>query len=200
MVEAQSAGVSTGALAQAAGIHENTVRGHLDRLVADGYIIRERGSAVGRGRPAWLWRAVSRDADSPYAALASVLADTLARTSDDPVADAREAGRAWGREIAGAQGMTRDGTETTGADAASGRHAVIAVMRDQGFAPHDTGDDIVLRRCPLIEAAAKHPTIVCSVHLGMIDGVLETIGRDDDADLVPFTGPGECTLRVGAAS
>jgi len=192
MVEAQSAPISTAALAQAAGLHENTVRTHLEQLVADGYLVRERQAATRRGRPAWLWRPVAQDSASPYAALAGVLADTLARTSADPVADARGAGREWGREIAIGR--------PTATDAASARHSVIEAMRDQGFAPHDTGDAVLLRRCPLFEAAAEHPAVVCSVHLGIIDGVLESIGRDGDPDLIPFTGPGECTLHVRASS
>ncbi|GAA3898291.1 helix-turn-helix domain-containing protein [Microbacterium invictum] len=192
MVEAQSAGVSTTALAQSAGLHENTVRGHLEHLLEDGYLTREREPAAGRGRPAWLWHPVTRDPESPYAALASVLAGTLARTSVDPVADAREAGRGWGREIGA--GLDRE------VDAGSARRAVVSVMRDQGFAPDDTGGAIVLRRCPLIQAAARHTDVVCAVHLGMIDGVLHAIGRDDRVGLVPFTGPSQCTLLMRAAN
>lgn len=192
MVEAQQGGVSTAALARAASLHENTVRGHLEHLLADGYLTREQVRAGGRGRPSWQWRAVAQDAASPYATLAGVLAATLVRTSVDPVTDAHEAGRGWGRETA--MGMP------VASDAASARRTVVAVMRDQGFAPDDAGDAITLRRCPLIQAAATHPEIVCAVHRGMVDGVLSAVGRADATELVPFTGPGECTLRVRATS
>ena len=37
--------------------HPNTVREHLDALVDQGLVIRERGQARGRGRPAWRYAA-----------------------------------------------------------------------------------------------------------------------------------------------
>lgn len=185
MVESQSAPVSTGALVEASGLHENTVRGHLERLLADGFITRSAAPSGRPGRPAWLWRANIADAAAPYAALAGVLAETLARTSDDPIGAAREAGRRWGRELGAQRTVVSDG-----------RAIVVEAMTEAGFAPLDTGTDVLLRRCPLIEAAAKHPSIVCSVHLGMIDGVLETAGQRGDAELAPFTAPGECTLHL----
>lgn len=192
MVEAQASGVSIAALARAASLHENTVRGHLEHLLEDGYLTREQEAVGGRGRPAWLWRAVVREADAPYAALAGVLAETLARTSADPTADAHTAGQGWGRGLAA--------TLPKASDAASARRTVVAVMRDQGFAPDDAGETITLRRCPLIQAAATHPDVVCAVHRGMVDGVLSEVGRDDTTELTPFTGPGECTLHVRATS
>ncbi len=192
MVEAQAAPVSTAAIAAAAGLHENTVREHLERLHADGYLHRERAVSARRGRPAWLWRAVTQDAVAPYAHLAAVLAGTLARTAADPTADARRAGRQWGAAIADGALPAASSAEA-GADA---RAAVVAVMDAQGFAPHDTGDEVLLHRCPLIEAAAQHPDIVCAVHLGMIDGVLAASGRRADARLVPFSAPGVCTLQL----
>lgn len=190
MVEAQSAPVSTAALATATGLHENTVRGHLEHLMTDGYLTGSPAPARGRGRPAWHWRALSRDDSSAYAALAAVLADTLARTSADPVGDAHGAGIRWGRDLA----------RESGSDAASARHAVTTVMREQGFAPDDTGEQITLRRCPLIEAAATHQSVVCAVHRGMVDGVVAAVGATETAELAPFTGPGECTLHLRAAS
>ncbi|WP_165310904.1 hypothetical protein [Microbacterium protaetiae] len=73
------------------------------------------------------------------------------------------------------------------------------MMREQGFAPDGAGDEVVLRRCPLIEAASKHPTIVCAVHQGMIDGVLAAAGEQMDTRLIPFSAPGQCTLQLRAA-
>ncbi|UUT35701.1 hypothetical protein [Microbacterium elymi] len=80
-------------------------------------------------------------------------------------------------------------------DGEDARSTVVEVMREQGFAPNDTGDVVLLERCPLIEAASRHPAIVCAVHQGMIDGILGARGSDAESRLIPFTGPGECTLR-----
>ncbi len=188
MVEAQTSPVSVAALTAATGLHENTVRGHLEQLRIDGYLQRERHQGEGRGRPAWLWRATKAASGNPYAALATALADSLARSDDDPVGRARDAGRAWGAEIAGSH-----------RDDASSREAVIETMREQGFAPYDTGGDVLLRRCPLIEAATRHPAIVCAVHQGMIDEILAARGDGGESVLHPFTAPGECTLELRVA-
>lgn len=185
LVEAQSAPASTAAICAATGLHENTVRGHLEQLRLDGYLRRRRAEITGRGRPAWLWWAVLPDPESPYAQLATVLAESIAATATDPVGLAREAGRRWGRELA----EPHD-------DAESSRELVLAVMREQGYAPVGDGDEMRLCRCPMIEAAAKHREIVCAVHLGMIDGLVESRGDRSESDLHPFTAPAECTLHL----
>ena len=205
MVEAQSSPVSTAALSTATGLHENTVRGHLDQLYADGYIGREREPAAGRGRPAWLWTAARPDPENPYAALAGVLADSLAQAGGDPIGRAREAGRRWGQEIAArrasiaAAEVAASTPPSEAAQLPSPRQTVIDVMREQGFAPEDRGDDVMLSRCPLIEAATRHPTIICAVHQGMIDGVLASTGDEADTRLIPFSAPGRCTLQLRIA-
>jgi len=210
MIEAQSAPVSTAALSTATGLHENTVRGHLDQLYVDGYIGRQREPASGRGRPAWLWTAARPDTENPYAALAGVLADSLAQAGGDAIGRAREAGRRWGREIAARRATAPAQTPEPAAPALSerqrnevstpsARQTVIDVMREQGFAPDDRGDDVMLCRCPLIEAATKHPTIICAVHQGMIDGVLAATGDEADTRLIPFSAPGRCTLQLRVA-
>jgi predicted ArsR family transcriptional regulator len=199
LLEVQRAPASLSALVLATGLHENTVRGHLESLHRDGFVTRRRAATSGRGRPAWLWQAVRRDASTPYAPLAGVLAATVMRTSADPVGDAHEAGRQWGRELMAVEADDDERPEST--DAAAARSAVVDLMREQGFAPEPQGDGqtVLLRRCPLIEAAARNPEVVCAVHLGMVDGALQSLGADDAvATLEPFTGPGECTLRVRA--
>lgn len=203
MLEAQHAPASLTALTLATGLHENTVRGHLEALRRDGFVARHAAPASGRGRPAWLWRAVRHDASTPYAPLASALAGAVMRTSDDPVATAREAGREWGRELVAARADDeKHGSSCNDparpAGRASAREEVVELMRAQGFAPEPLGDGttVLLRRCPLLEAAARHPEVVCAVHLGMADGALQALGDDSTATLQPFTGPSQCTLRM----
>lgn len=200
LLEAQRGPTSLAALVRVTGLHENTVRGHLEALHRDGFVTRRRAEASGRGRPAWLWQAERRDASSPYAPLAGVLAATLLRTSADPVDDAHEAGRLWGRELVAARTEVADANAAP--DVAAARGAVVDLMREQGFTPEplDDHETVLLRRCPLIEAASRHPEVVCAVHLGMVDGALQSLGvRDAVTTLDPFTGPSECTLRVRTA-
>ncbi len=205
LIEAQGAPTSIASLARATGWHDNTIRGHVTALWEDGYLDRTREQRDAKGRPSWLWSAKRRDAATPYAELAGVLAESLARVSRDPARDAREAGRSWGLAL-GAQlpaARTREEAE----------HAVVEAMRDQGFAPVEgpgadgkSGSAVALRQCPLIEAAAGHPGVVCTVHLGLVEGLLEATAPAGDAplaggvELTPFSAPGECALRFGAAA
>lgn len=193
-LEAQTAPVSVGALSRATGLHENTVRGHLDQLLADGHATRALAPAEGRGRPAWLWRPTLHGAASPYTALAGVLAETIARTSPDPAATAHEAGLSWGRQVLG--DLPARSTPPTP------RERVLEVMAAQGFAPQEDGENITLHRCPLLEAADQHPEVVCAVHRGLVDALLDPPAAGAPAaraELVPFAAPGVCRLRLEAA-
>lgn len=202
MLESQRTPTSIAALASATGWHPNTVRGHVHALWEDGYLTRTReepGSAsTAGGRPSWLWHVKNRAPESPYAALAGVLAETLARVSPAPEHDALAAGRSWGLAL----GADLPAAHTTD----QARRTVVETLRDQGFAPQETApgqhrDTVIeLRQCPLIEAAAKHTEIVCAVHRGMVAGVLEAVGASDGgSELLPFTAPGHCTLRLRVA-
>lgn len=178
-------------LAAASGLHENTVRGHLEGLAADGLVVRERGPAHGRGRPAWLWRACSDSAVREYAGLAAALARTLRRTSERPEDDAVGAGQDWGHGLAAGR-AGREGTPSS---------QVYDLLRDLGFAPEgqvaEGGADLLLTRCPLLEAASAEPDIVCNVHLGLVVGALQEYDAPDpDAELLPFAEPGGCRLRL----
>ena len=52
-IEGQPEPLTLAALVKHSGLHENTVRGHLEQLMADRYITRSPGAPAGRGRPAW---------------------------------------------------------------------------------------------------------------------------------------------------
>lgn len=181
--------MTLGALSESLDLHENTVRGHLAALLAEGRVTRSRAAADGRGRPAWLWRAARSDPASPYATLAGVLASSIARHSENPGADAREAGRAWGQEI-----LADCPEPLRSADA---RRRIVQVMADHGFAPDDDGSDVGLFRCPLLAIARDQPRVVCAVHRGMIDGLL---APDEDGapevELLPFAAADRCVLRL----
>lgn len=193
LLEQQGRPMTIAELAARSGLHENTVRGHLDGLAAHDLVAREQEEPNGRGRPAWLWRAQAVEADE-YAGLAAALAHALRETSDRPEEDAIRAGRGWGRSLA-ARRTTRS------EDPASGR--VRDLLDRLGFAPEgeidaatDTGE-LRLTRCPLLEVAKEEPTIVCNVHLGLVGGALETYDAPDpDAELLPFAEPGACVLRL----
>lgn len=173
------------------GQHTNTVREHLDALVAMGLANRIPGVATGRGRPPIHYRAVPPERSRPqlreYATLASVLAEQISRTSRDPVGDAIAAGLLWGNAL-GAKGP--DGRE-------GARSRTIEVIDSLGFDPAERPDGSVdLRQCPLLEAAKQNPTIVCGVHLGMAQALHMAHGAPaEEVSLEPFAKTGACILR-----
>src|SRR5699024_5927076 len=98
----QAGAVTISALAAMTGLHQNTVREHLDQLVEAGAATKTKAASTGRGRPAWLYRATSspRTGTSEYLGLASVLAAHIDRTSANPREDGIAAGIDWGRDLA----------------------------------------------------------------------------------------------------
>ena len=196
LLRAQPEPTTLAALVAATGLHANTVREHLEALEQDGLVTRGQAAAVGRGRPARLYAAVTGDpGSSEYAGLAAALASTLRRTSAAPTEDAVAAGDEWGRELAARHGRPpRRG-------AAAARREVVDLLDEFGFAPEPDARHTAVRltRCPLLEAAHRDPDIVCGVHLGLVRGALEEYGADPrGTELEPFAEPGACRLRLGA--
>jgi predicted ArsR family transcriptional regulator len=176
-------------------LHPNTVREHLDTLVRAGLASRSRAQPHGRGRPAWTYAATAAVTEaSEYASLAVALSSALARTSARPARDAEIAGVEWGREMARGRGAA----PTT---AASARARAVELLDDLGFEPRQDPAEpssVLLTRCPLLEAARRHPAVVCSVHLGMLRGVLAEYGADPtECSLQPFAEPGACRVAIG---
>lgn len=188
-LRAQTAPTSIAALVAHTGLHENTLRGHLEGLEDAGLVSRQRETPEGRGRPAWLWTATTGRTGSEYAGLAAALAGTVQRTSDDPAADAALAGREWGRSL------VRD--NPAHGQLADSRELVQSLMDQLGFVPVMEDDTVRLTRCPLLEVARRHKDVVCSVHTGLISGALEEFGdHDTEAVLQPFAEPGACLLHL----
>jgi predicted ArsR family transcriptional regulator len=132
-----------------------------------------------------------------------VLAAHIGQTSEQPSADAIEAGRVWGRELVRQANLSKGQASTAVAPSAvATRRTVVTVLEGLGFAP--TADARVcvvkLHRCPLLEAAHRNPQVVCSVHLGLVRGALDELGADPERTertaLQPFSEPGACRLDM----
>lgn len=183
---------SLAALVRLTRSHENTVREHLNALVATGLIRRQRAPATGRGRPAWLYECWESDPEqAEYAGLAATLARSLANSDADAQQVAETAGEEWGRELAAARLEVNPGQPR-------GAREVIALLDDLRFEPvvdPDNGTDVRLTRCPLLETSHRFPEVVCAVHLGVIRGALDELGeKPDGVRLLPFAEPGACLL------
>jgi predicted ArsR family transcriptional regulator len=187
-------------LATQLGLHTNTVRFHLNRLVAAGLVTREVEEHSGPGRPRLTFTAVARDAMEggrrSYKLLADMLAGFIADTSPDAAAQAVELGRTWGRYLA-----TKPAPATRVTEEESLRE-LLHVLDDIGFSPLLAEDDdqqsqVLLRHCPFLEVASAHGEVVCSLHLGVMQGVLLERGALLEAsDLRPFVEPSLCVAHL----
>ena len=194
------------------GGHPNTTRHHLRALVGAGLVTLEpTGRAPGRGRPATRYAATRAGRDAvatdhqgaaaeEYVALAGAFAQRLAERDGDPGDDARAIGRAWGEGLAAGQAAAEGGSGKGPSE------RVVALLDRLGFSP-DTepadgpggmvGTTVLLRTCPLLDAARRHPEVVCQVHLGLVSGALATFDAPaDGVGLVPFARPGACVLSL----
>jgi predicted ArsR family transcriptional regulator len=174
-------------LAEALGIHVNTVRFHLDKLAASGQVERVEPARGTPGRPALQFRAVRRmSADGPrqFQMLAAMLTRGLAGVPDG-AKRAREAGAALGRELA--EGLSEE-------EAAGG---LTGFLDRLGFGAQMDGTEIRLYSCPFLEVAQVDQSIVCQAHLGLMRGA----ARRWDATtrvtgLTPFVEPDLCSARI----
>lgn len=185
-------------VAERLGIHANTARFHLETLVSNGQVEHLPADRGVPGRPARLYRPVQgMDPRGPrhYRALAEALAESLSATPDTR-SRAIEAGRSWGR---------RQALESAEAVDSSDSVALLIHMLDElGFAPErPAGTDrhrIGLRHCPFLELALDRREVVCSLHLGLMQGALEAWGSPVVIDqLDAFVEPDLCSARLTRA-
>lgn len=162
--------VGVAAITAHVGINHNSVRQHLAKLCSAGLLVEEIARSGGPGRPALTYRPAPlttalSGAPSPYEALAVLLIEIL--NGGDPGEVGRAAGR---RAVAGAD---------AGADALD---VIESELARQGFQPirQESGDtvELVAARCPFQTAAVLNAGVVCELHRGMTQGMVEALGRD----------------------
>ena len=134
-----------------------------------------------------------------FAVLAEVLVDALAR-GPDSTEILEEAGRVRGRGLV----RPRFGDER-GVTAKEALNTIVGLLDGLGFEPRlrhtRTGDQIVMRPCPFGEMGARHSSIVCPVHLGLMRGTLESLDAPVEATtLEPFAKPDLCIARFRLTS
>lgn len=187
-------------IADRLGIHANTVRFHLDTLVGNGQVERTTAERGTPGRPPQLFQTVrGMDPMGPrhYRILAEALAASLA-TDPDPSRRAAEAGRVWGR----LQAST--GTDTTDPDEPAEAVDRLTRMLDElDFAPEQFTaghrSQIGLRNCPFLELAADRAEVICPIHLGLMQGAMESWDSPLTVErLDPFVEPDLCVVHLGA--
>lgn len=147
-------------LSEAVGVHLNTVRPHIDALIAASVLVREPQAPSGRGRPRIGYR-LAGDWSPPtadYRGLAELLAATIGRGRRDR-ARLREIGLECGRDA---------GTE--------GARDLPRVLERLGFSARVAGDRVELSSCPCPLVAPEDPGLVCDLAAAVADGALSATG------------------------
>jgi predicted ArsR family transcriptional regulator len=153
--------------------NHNAIRQHLAKLTDALLFVEEVAPSSPAGRRPLQYRLAptamgSWGAPGPYELL-SVLLLRLAG-GGTPV----EAGAEAGRSLAGAYGPDADPLA-----------ALEAEMASRGFEPRWVADpeagevvELVLDRCPFLAAASANPEVVCEIHRGLAEGLLEGMKAD----------------------
>lgn len=185
------------AIAEQLQVHPNTVRFHLDTLVDDGQVRLAEPDHRGRGRPALMFSAVQgmdRGGTRRYRLLAEILTIGMA-TDDDPSTKALAAGRTWGQRLK----PLADSAKPVAADESVDR--LVELCDELGFAPErreSAGEmQLALRHCPFLELAESCTDVVCPIHLGLMQGALESWGAPVAVNRMDaFVEPGLCVAHL----
>lgn len=223
LIRAERDGIGVRALSESTGMHENTIRFHLRRLLEDGVVERRPVPAGVPGRPPLLFVAthgLGHEGPANYALIAQVLTQGLAERGADAVEAATEFGRQWGRsrgelaqkaDAASGTDVTDGRGGTGGAGGTSREQALATVLRvlaETGFEPDvvgpavgagESGEAVVqVHNCPFRLLAEEDQAVPCGVHRGIMEGVLEGVGVGGGAvtELEPFVTPHLCLARV----
>jgi predicted ArsR family transcriptional regulator len=173
---------STAEVAEALGLHANTVRPHLERMRDVGLLEVTVDARGGVGRPQHRYGLA---ADAPTLGLEPAPLPMLARLVLR-LAERAGLNGADAAEIARAQGA---------ADATSYRHApstleaLVSELDRLGFDPEVTEgsepDEAVVGfcHCPFRDVAERFPDLVCGLHRGLVEGFVDAMG---DASVTSF--------------
>lgn len=198
--------VTVAELAEAMGLHPNSVREAMAFLVDTGLVTRERQPAPGRGRPSWAYQSVAPTQvaalSREFADMSAAVAEHLAASVADAQGAAHDIGARWGRRMVDML-ATPDAAE----DDPTGRIEVYAgkvrlFLSSLGYQPLGDADAGRMRlyQCPLRAEGQVPNPLVCQMHRGMLDEVLAILsdGRVG-AVLTPFAGPSHCTVELTSA-
>lgn len=186
--------LSTAEIAAELDLHPNTVRPHLERMRDVGLLQIEVDNRGNVGRPQHRY---SLAADAPslglepaaYPILAALLANLAALFGPDPdsVAEiARDHGR---RRAELRQRVTPECVA-----------AVEAELAELGFDPASAQDGnvttIAFTRCPFRPLAEAFPELVCHLHRGMIEGMVDVLGGADVARFATLEDRDPCQVDL----
>jgi predicted ArsR family transcriptional regulator len=167
---AEAAGpVRVSTLTEQFSFNQSAIRQHLAKLVDARLLIEELATAAGTGRPPLQYRLAPTamgtwGSAGPYELLALLLLEMA-----DGRKTAVEVGAEAGRRLVAVHGTAADPL-----------HVIETEMARRGFEPrredHPPLIELVLERCPFEAAAAANPAVVCDIHRGLAEGILDAMG------------------------
>ncbi len=177
--------LATADIAETLGLHVNTVRPHLERMREVGLLDVQSDNRGAVGRPQHRY-SLATDAPSfgleppPFPLLTRMLlrAAAAAGAGHD---EAIDAGREQGRADA-APDRGRPCLDVLVAELDRLGFDPVVVSADGGRAGRERST-IAFTHCPFRELAEANPDLVCGLHRGLIEGVIDEIGG---AKLVEF--------------
>jgi predicted ArsR family transcriptional regulator len=183
----------TSEIADILGLHVNTVRPHLERMREVGLLHVDTETRGSVGRPQHRY-SLSHDAPalglepSPYPTLARMLLTAAAEgglEGDDLGGAGREQGRADARRWP---------------DDVSALDALVVEQAKLGFDPavveHDDGATMAFAHCPFRELAEQHPELVCRLHCGLVEGLVDEIGDAEVTDFHTLVDRNPCQVEL----
>ena len=179
--------VSKDEAAAAIGVARSVAAFHLERLVADGLLTTEYRRLNGRqgpgaGRPAKLYRRADGEMSvslpaRQYDLAAGLLAAAVneATRTGTPVAEALT-------RVATERGHDLGGRVLELAGKRPSRRALVdaalGVLDEQGYEPHEHGNEIVLANCPFHALVDEQRDLVCGMNHDLLGGMAGAVGDD----------------------
>jgi predicted ArsR family transcriptional regulator len=162
---------STEQVAARLGLHRSGVRVHLERLEAAGLVERRRAPQP-RGRPRDAWSISARaqpggERPRAYAELAGWLASAIPPQAER-LREVETAGRRLGRQLA---------ADTLDLALDQRIQAMLAALGFQPSAPSTKANTVCfeLGNCPYRAAVRANQPVVCTLHRGLTQGLLDTV-------------------------
>ena len=171
--------LATADIAETLGLHVNTVRPHLERMRDVGLLDVQSDNRGAVGRPQHRY-SLSASAPSlglepptfPVLARMLLRAASLAGAGRDEAIDAgREQGRHDGARHVGRPCVDAliDELDRLGFDPA-------VAVDDEGESDDGAPTTVAFTHCPFRELAEANPDLVCGLHRGLVEGVVDAVG------------------------
>jgi predicted ArsR family transcriptional regulator len=179
-------------------LHPSTVRGHLTLLIEAGFVEPVIEAREGPGRPRVLFVPTTKELPDAlryvhYRGLAKALSGYLMWREGSPSDAASSAGRRWAADL------VRE--EPPGERAVHPLARAGQLLATAGFPIEvalDAGQVLLVQRsCPFADVVADHAEVVCALHLGLVDGIVDHVtGRWDVSALASSRDDQTCMARL----